>query len=163
MAGALCSLAESMRRLPPGALVVLACWGIHQMPALPSRLACAGLVGAGALLLLARGALLGWFGRACMSRVWARAGGQRLSRRAAAAVMLCAATAALAAGQAALRAHAALAERLAPELEGVDLVVTGVVDEMPVAAQYGWRTRFRIESCEPGTERCPGPILIRPN
>ena len=157
------TLAEASRHLPPGALVVLACWAVQQIPALPSRLVCAALIGAGGLLLLARGALLGWFGRACACRAWPRAAGRRLSRRAAAALMFCVAVAVLAASHAALRAHAGLAERLAPELEGIDLVVTGVIDEMPISAQYGWRTRLRIESCEPGTAACPGPILIRLN
>lgn len=156
-------MAEAARLLPPGAVVVLACWAIHQLPTLPSRLACAVLVGAGGLLLLARGALVGVFGRTVASLAWPRAAGRRLSRRTAAALMLCAAVAVLAAGHAVLRAHAALEERLAPELEGVDLVVTGVIDEMPLAAPYGWRTRFRIEACDPGTELCPGPILIRLN
>jgi competence protein ComEC len=85
------------------------------------------------------------------------------SRRTAAAWLFGAAVVFLAASHAVLRAHAALAERLPRALEGVDLVVTGVIDEMPTPAQYGWRTRLRIESCEPGTQACPGPILIRLN
>lgn len=152
-----------MSRLPPGALVVGACWGVQQMVSLPSRLTCTAWIVVGGLLLLARAALLGWFGRQGPNRLWPRAAGRLLSRRTAAAFLFGTAVAFLAAGHAVLRAHSALADRPPPELEGVDLVVTGVIDEMPTPAPYGWRTRLRIESCEPGTPACPGPILIRLN
>ncbi|MBK8767206.1 MAG: DNA internalization-related competence protein ComEC/Rec2 [Burkholderiaceae bacterium] len=152
-----------MSRLPPGALVVCACWGVQQLAELPSRLICTVWIVVGVVLLLARGALLGWFGRRGLIRLWPRAAVRLSSRRTAAAWLFGAAVVFLAASHAVLRAHAALAERLPPALEGVDLVVTGVIDEMPTPAQYGWRTRLRIESCEPGTQACPGPILIRLN
>ncbi|HPU51414.1 MAG TPA: DNA internalization-related competence protein ComEC/Rec2 [Burkholderiaceae bacterium] len=154
---------RSLGHVPPGAWVVLCCWWVQQLTVLPSRAACVGLIAAGALALLARGALLGCFGRRMAIRVWSLRAARRLSRRTAAALLFGVAAAVLATAHAVWRAHLGLAERLAPELEGVELVVTGVVDEMPTPAQFGWRTRFRIESCEPGTLACPGPILIRLN
>jgi competence protein ComEC len=49
---------------------------------------------------------------------------------------------------AAWRAVERLEERLAPALEGVDLALTGVVDELPIAAERGQRFALRVERCE---------------
>ena len=49
---------------------------------------------------------------------------------------------------AAWRAVDRLDERLAPALEGVDLTLTGVVDELPIAVERGQRFALRVERCE---------------
>lgn len=54
-----------------------------------------------------------------------------------------------AAGAAQLR----LAERLAPELEGRDLEITGVVSSLPAATERGVRFEFEIETRSPGLPR----------
>ncbi|MCA3181179.1 MAG: DNA internalization-related competence protein ComEC/Rec2 [Burkholderiaceae bacterium] len=54
---------------------------------------------------------------------------------------------------AAWRAVDRLDERLAPALEGVDLTLTGVVDELPIAAERGQRFALRVERCERGATR----------
>ena len=81
----------------------------------------------------------------------------RLSRRAAPgrgakwAAMLLAGTACAAAGYfyAAAWAHWRLAERLAPQWEGVDLVATGVVAGLPQPFERGVRFEFDLEQVEP--------------
>jgi competence protein ComEC len=50
-------------------------------------------------------------------------------------------------------AHLRLAERLAPELEGKDLEVTGVVASLPAATERGLRFEFELESVVPGLPR----------
>ena len=59
--------------------MVLCCWWVQQLTVLPSRAACVGLIAAGALALLARGALLGCFGRRMAIRVWSLRAARRLS------------------------------------------------------------------------------------
>jgi len=54
-----------------------------------------------------------------------------------------------AAGHAQLR----LGERLAPELEGRDVGVAGVVSSLPAASERGLRFEFEIESAAPGMPR----------
>ena len=44
-----------------------------------------------------------------------------------------------------LRAEARLAQRLAPQLQGLDLVVTGVVADLPQAGPNGLRFQFAVE------------------
>ena len=55
------------------------------------------------------------------------------------------AAAALAAAMAGMRAQWRLAERLAPELEGLDLIVTGVVAGLPQRGASGLRFQFEVE------------------
>ena len=50
-------------------------------------------------------------------------------------------------------AHLRLADRLAPELEGRDLYVTGVVASLPAATERGLRFEFDLESAAPGLPR----------
>ncbi len=50
-------------------------------------------------------------------------------------------------------AHLRLAERLAPELEGRDLEVAGVVSSLPAATERGVRFEFDIEARSPGLPR----------
>jgi len=50
-------------------------------------------------------------------------------------------------------AHLRLADRLAPELEGRDLEVTGVVAGLPAATERGLRFAFDLESAAPGLPR----------
>ncbi|MGA0612971.1 DNA internalization-related competence protein ComEC/Rec2 [Caldimonas sp. KR1-144] len=52
----------------------------------------------------------------------------------------------LGAGQAGWRAHDRLSEQLPADLEGRDLVVTGVIDGLPQEGAGRWRFRFEIES-----------------
>ncbi|NDG40383.1 MAG: DUF4131 domain-containing protein, partial [Betaproteobacteria bacterium] len=55
------------------------------------------------------------------------------------------AAAALAAAMAGMRAQSRLDERLAPELEGLDLIVTGVVAGLPQRSASGLRFHFEVE------------------
>jgi competence protein ComEC len=113
-------IASLIRRLgatPPGALFVAVCWGVQQLPALPGR--------AASFLLLALGLAMMPLGRPAMVI----------------------GTGLVAAGWATLRAEQRLAERLAPALEGRDLTVIGVVDELPQPFDRGLRFRLRIERC----------------
>jgi competence protein ComEC len=88
-------------------------------------------------------------------------------RRATAAVpsrlahaLLCAAVAALAFGTTAWRAEARLAERLAPELEGRDLLLTGVVDRMPQLAPDGFRFVLAVQGGSlDGAPIVPPPLV----
>jgi competence protein ComEC len=58
------------------------------------------------------------------------------------------AAAALAAwGLAAQDAASRLRDRLSPSLEGIDLTIVGVVDELPIAVERGERFGFRVEGC----------------
>jgi competence protein ComEC len=50
-------------------------------------------------------------------------------------------------------AHMRLGERLAPELEGKDLEVTGVVASLPAATERGLRFEFDLEAAAPGLPR----------
>jgi competence protein ComEC len=50
-------------------------------------------------------------------------------------------------------AHLRLAERLAPELEGKDLEVVGVVSSLPAATDRGLRFQFDLETPAPGLPR----------
>jgi competence protein ComEC len=88
-----------------------------------------------AALVLAAVALLA----ACVAR--------RHAPRSAASLVV-AAIAALAWALAAERAAQRLDERLPAALEGVELTVRGVVDELPSALQRGQRFGFRTEGCE---------------
>ena len=54
-------------------------------------------------------------------------------------------------------AHLRLADRLAPELEGKDVEVAGVVSGLPAAAERGLRFEFEPES---STARLPGRVLL---
>ena len=68
----------------------------------------------------------------------------RWRARLAVAVLMAAAVAALAFASTTERARAVLADRLAPALEGEDLLVTGVVAELPRSGPTG--TRFVLET-----------------
>jgi competence protein ComEC len=70
---------------------------------------------------------------------------RRAARWAGALALLAAALAVW--GSAALDAAARLSDRLSPALEGVDLGLVGVVDELPVAVVRGERFGFRVEGC----------------
>src|SRR6185503_248034 len=54
-------------------------------------------------------------------------------------------------------AHLRLADRLAPELEGRDLTVVGVISSLPAASERG--VRFELEP-EQADERLPQKILL---
>jgi len=117
--------------VPPGALVVLAAWSVQQLPSVPGQASCIVLVILGLCLLPA--------GR----------GG------------LLAGTLLAAIGWSALQANHALDARLAPALEGRDLAVVGVVDQLPQPFERGLRFRFRIERCVASPDACPGPVAVR--
>jgi len=72
----------------------------------------------------------------------------RFARRQAWLVLLAVAVAA--AGLTGLRAAAFLAQRLAPALEGRDLLVTGVVAAMPQRSEAGLRLRLQVEGAHAG-------------
>lgn len=126
-----------MTRLVPAlfaALVVSAALALHALDELPAPSVAVVAVAGGAAVLLAALVLV----LRCDAR----------HARAFAATLASCGLAALVIGNGALRAHSALAARLAPALEGVDLILVGVVDEMPGDAQRGIRLRLRVESCE---------------
>ena len=60
---------------------------------------------------------------------------------------------------AALAAHARLADRLAPELEGRDLQVVGVIAGLPAAGERGVSFEFEVESAATG-ERLPAKLRL---
>ena len=110
-------------------------------------------VGVAALLVLQTAPVLpepGWraFGAAiavASALLGIMLGGHRV--RVAGACGVLAVAAALWAG-AAHRGAARLEERLAPELEGVELAVEGVIDALPVVLERGRRFTLRVERCE---------------
>ena len=82
---------------------------------------------------------------------WRHAGGRLRP------VLLAIAFAAMGLGATGWQAHGRLAERLAPELEGRDLVVTGIVAGLPDRGAAGVRFRFDIEQASDGsTALTPG-------
>jgi len=54
-------------------------------------------------------------------------------------------------------AHLKLADRLAPELEGTDIEVVGVISSLPAAGERGLRFEFEPES---SSQKLPGRILL---
>src|SRR5512143_1405656 len=60
---------------------------------------------------------------------------------------------------AALAAHARLADRLAPGLEGRDLEIVGVVASLPAASERGASFEFEVESSASG-ERLPARLRL---
>jgi len=70
------------------------------------------------------------------------------ARRGPAFVALVVAAALAGAGSTGLRAHARLAQMLDPALEGVDLLLTGVVASLPQVGPAGTRFVFEVESAQ---------------
>ena len=106
----------------------------------------------GAVLLLQTRAALpapSWRMAAALLAVLAVLAGARAWGRAPrlAAALVVAAVAAAAWALAAERADRRLSERLPAALEGIDIMVTGVVDELPNLLQRGHRFGFRVEGC----------------
>src|SRR6185436_10393788 len=56
-------------------------------------------------------------------------------------------------------AHWRMADRLAPELEGRDIAVVGVVASLPAIGERAVRFEFDVESA-PGGEKLPGKLLV---
>jgi competence protein ComEC len=56
-------------------------------------------------------------------------------------------------------AHWRMADRLAPELEGRDIAVVGVVAGLPASGERALRFEFEVESA-PGGEKLPGKLLV---
>ncbi|HXU43038.1 MAG TPA: DNA internalization-related competence protein ComEC/Rec2 [Burkholderiales bacterium] len=56
-------------------------------------------------------------------------------------------------------AHWRMADRLAPELEGRDIAVVGVVAGLPAIGERALRFEFEVESA-PGGEKLPGRLLV---
>jgi len=136
---------------PPGALVVGTCWAVQQLAALPAAALAQGLLVAG-LGLLALGTGVGaGLGR----RRWRKAG------RPLSMLLVLLGVVFASGGWALLRAHAGLASRLPPALEGVELVVRGTVLDMPVPSAQGWRTRLRIDAIESPAGLPAAPITAR--
>lgn len=154
---------DPIRVMPPGAVVVLACWAVQQLASLPPAAFGIAGMGAGLLLWLLRGAVVWRYARWRASTKLSLHLCRRLAPRTLRGVLLLCAIVLLAGGHAVNRAQSALAERLAPDLEGIDLVVIGVIDEMPLPSQFGWRTRLLIESCQAPPAGCPGAVAIRLN
>ena len=125
------SIIQRLGAAPPGSIVVAVCWAVQQLPSLPGRAVSVGLLACGLSLLP--------FGR----------------------TTLLVGTGFAAAGWATLRAEQRLAQRLPPALEGRDLAVIGVVDELPQTFDRGVRFRFRIERCVDPDGPCPGQVAAR--
>ena len=64
-------------------------------------------------------------------------------------------------GYAAWRADIRLADALAASLEGVDLHVTGIVDELPQPVERGVRFAFAVEATDPPGLQVPGRAFAR--
>jgi competence protein ComEC len=120
---------------PPGLAVVAACWSVQQLPALPPPWVAVALAVAGLLLLCASLRRAAW--------------------------LACIGAGAAAAGWALLLGAGRLEERLPPELEGADLRVVGIVEDMPQSDERGMRFRFRVERCEADGKPCPAPRSVR--
>lgn len=121
---------------PPGLAVLAACWSAQQLPALPPRWTALALLAAGLVLVLLSLRTRPWIGFVAAFIA--------------------------AAGWALLLAGDHLQERLPPSLEGMDLRVIGIVEEMPQAGPQGQRFRFRIEECTaPPGIACPVPRSVR--
>ena len=56
-------------------------------------------------------------------------------------------------------AHWRMADRLAPELEGTDIAVVGVVASLPAIGERSLRFEFDVEAA-PGGEKLPGKLLV---
>jgi competence protein ComEC len=56
-------------------------------------------------------------------------------------------------------AHWRMADRLAPQLEGRDIAVVGVVASLPAISERAQRFEFEVESA-PGGEKLPGKLLV---
>src|SRR5436190_7906966 len=56
-------------------------------------------------------------------------------------------------------AHWRMADRLAPELEGRDIAVVGVVASLPAIGERALRFEFEVESVS-GGEKLPGKLLV---
>lgn len=140
------------RGLPPGAVVVAGCAALQHWPRELPDGGPLGLALVAALCLLLRSRTAG----RCVARL---PGARRLRRVLAqpvvAGTLLLVAVAAASLAWAMLRAQQTLAQRLPPALEGVELVVRGVIDEMPLAASRGWRTSLLLEACEGEVAGCP--------
>lgn len=120
----------------PGLAVLAACWAVQQLPVLPAPMVAATLLCLGLLLTLA-----------CLQ---------------APAWTAFAAAGVLALGWALLLAGERLDERWPAALEGVDLRVRGLVEEMPQADERGLRFRFRIEHCtQADGADCPAARSVR--
>ncbi|HVF64367.1 MAG TPA: DNA internalization-related competence protein ComEC/Rec2 [Casimicrobiaceae bacterium] len=63
-------------------------------------------------------------------------------------------------GYAAWRADVRLADALGDPWEGTDLVLTGVVDDLPRHAERGVRFAFRVEQVDPPAARVPRRVLL---
>jgi competence protein ComEC len=63
-------------------------------------------------------------------------------------------------GYAALRADVRLADELPPEWEGEDIVVVGVVDDLPRASDRGHRFAFRVERTDTSRARIPQRLSL---
>ncbi len=63
-------------------------------------------------------------------------------------------------GYAAWRAEWRLADALPTEWEGVDVVVVGVVDDLPDASDRGVRFAFAVERAEPADARVPSRLSL---
>ena len=109
--------------LPPGAAAIAGCLLLHRCEVLPARPWLWACVVVGAL-------------------VWAIA-----VRRGPAWLAL--AVASVFFGMAGLRAHQGLAERLPESLEGRDLIVTGVVEQLPQVDARATRFVLWVEDCAP--------------
>jgi competence protein ComEC len=117
----------------------LGVWLAQQQAALPGWGVVLALVAAFGCAAVARGVLRG-----------------RLTVPAAAALVL--ASAGLGFAWAAAAAKLALADRLAPEFEGRDVTLTGVVDSLPQPFERGVRFEFAVEDA---VTAGPGPVAFR--
>ena len=142
-------------RLPPGAAVVAACWAVQQLPELPSSHLAPALLCLAGLLIAA--------GLRCAVAPAAGAGVRSPPGAAPLLTSGCLLVGVVAgsAGWALMKADSHLSQRIGPDLEGRDLIVAGIVEEMPQSAEFGVRFRFRIEDCMGAVDDCPRQRLVR--
>jgi competence protein ComEC len=97
---------------------------------------------------------------ALVGATWAVAAGRSRRPDALRAVGAFGAAMLLGAAVAAARAGWRLADELPPAWEGVDVAVTGVVDDLPQASARGVRFAFSVEAFEPVAARVPGRLSL---
>jgi competence protein ComEC len=128
----------------PSALIAFAAGAVllQWQPVLPSLALCLGVATMATLLAIAL----------------AKAARGRPATRAAARLLLIAAAGSLGFAYAAWRADLRLADALAPEWEGQDVVLVGVISDIPKVSPRGARFAFDVEAVE--TSRASVPACI---
>ena len=130
------------------------------MSALPFALAA---FAAGAVLLQWQAVLPSlalWFGVAALAAMVALALSRRRTARLISVALIMAAAGSLGFAYAAWRADLRLADALAPEWEGQDIALVGVIDDIPKASPRGLRFTFAVERVEAAGAKVPRRLSL---